>query len=77
MATPPPKKSLSSQVHHINHLKAQREHLLVLQEYLMWMSQTNDSKIDSKYQDLAKLLEQAANHYASLINMLQRQVDGK
>ena len=76
MITPPPKKnSLLSKTHHVDHLRTQHEHLLVLQQYLQWMSKRHDPKIRSKYEELIDLLEQSANQYASLIKMLQKQID--
>ena len=74
MALPPPKKS-SAQVHHIEHLKAQREHILVLSAYLQRMSQVKDPEIILIYQHLVDLLEQAAEEYDALMHKLQKQIN--
>ena len=50
---------------------AQCEHLLVLQNYhLMCTINTDDSEIASMHASLAKLLEQAAAQYETLVSTL-------
>ena len=49
--------------------------MIVLREYLRWMSSDADSsKIKSIYEELSDLLGQAANQYEVLIKALQDEI---
>jgi hypothetical protein len=70
---PPPKNFSSAQENHINHLMAQREHLLVLQNYhFMWRTNTDNPEIASLHASLADLLEQATAQYETLVSTLRK-----
>ena len=67
----PPHKN-PSKAEHIKHLRAQREHLLVLRDYLASMSQADNSELALTYQNLVDMLEQAVDEYDVLVSQLQK-----
>lgn len=71
-ATPPYKNASKSE--HIKHLMAQREHLLVLRDYLESSGRLSESGSSVSYQNLVDLLEQAVDEYDTLVSTLQKQI---
>ena len=71
-STPPLKNSSLSQRTHVDHLRAQREQVLRLRNYLTEFRKSDDPEILLMYQGLADLLDQAADEYEALVKKLQK-----
>ena len=72
-STHPPKKISLNQTH-INHLIAQRDHLLLVRNFhCRQMEETNDPETWRTHHQLADLLEQSADLYKVLLDAAQNE----